>query len=306
MINMKEVMQLLNDKDADNIICRKFDFKPNNIAMFIAAMASTASKYGYIVIGASKDTEGYSINGISKSIKIDGVIRTALKQLSDQPNVKFQMSIINGKNVWIIYVEKSEKDIFMGGREPIGNTSAGCSKDKLLRDIFLACVKLQRNNLYRNVSEDERNDYLRDLLETNGYHVKDQTRQGVSNSGKASGEIDILIQDNGLPLAIIEALNLSSLNRSYLNMHLDKIYKYDTLGNAFNFVLSYVKVADFGVFWSKYCQHIKEHIYPYKLISIDESIDNEYKYSDIRLVVTKHNRNGRETLLYHICIKIQS
>jgi predicted HTH transcriptional regulator len=307
MINMQEVIQLLCNLEADNIICREFDFKPKNIAIFIAAMASTSSEYGYIIIGASKSSKGYSINGISKSIKIDGVILAALKQLSCQPKVEFQMDTINSKNVCVIRVEKLEKEIFVSNSD---NTSeqigSNILADTLLRDIFLACVKLQRNKLFKDVSEDERNDYIRDLLETSGYHVKDQTRQGTSNTGKASGEVDILIQDKGFPTTIIEALNLSSLDTNYLNIHLDKIYKYDTLGNEYNFILSYVNVKDFETFWSKYRQHIKAHVFPYDLIGLDETLDNDYKYSDIRMLITRHNRNGRETGLYHICVKIQN
>ena len=305
MINKQEVIHLLTDNDAENIICRELDLKPSNLAMFIAGMANSTSEYGYIIIGASKSSKGYLINGISKNFKIDGVIQAALRQLSNQPIVEFQMCVIERKNVCVIYVEKSEKDIFIGNNKHIEHSESTYSNETLLRDIFVACVKLQRNNLYKNVSEDERNDYIRDLLETNGYHVKDQTRQGTSNSGKASGEVDILIQEKGLPFTIIEALNLNSLEKSYLDMHINKVYKYDTLGNICNFVLSYVKVKDFEAFWTKYCEHIKNHTYPYSLIGIDEGIDKEFKYTDIRMLMTRHNRNGRETLLYHICVKIQ-
>lgn len=307
MINIQEVIKLLNNENADNIICREFDLKPNNIAMFIAAMANITSEYGYIVIGASKSGKEYSINGISRSFRIDGVIKAALRKLSYQPNIEYQMCSIHGKNVCLIYVKKSNQDIYINNSSKcIEQTTDNYSDMTLLRALFLACIKLQRNYHYKNVTEDERNDYIRDLLETSGYHVKDQTRQGTSNSGKASGEVDILIQEKVLPIAIIEALNLSYLDTNYLDTHIDKIYKYDTLGNKSNFILSYVKVNDFGAFWTKYCKHIKEHNYQYDLTEIDESIEKEYNYSDIRLLMTKHNRSGRETLLYHICVKIQS
>ena len=104
--------------------------------------------------------------------------------------------------------------------------------------------------------------------------------------------------------SLIEALNLSSLDKRYLDTHIDKIYKYDTLGNCFNVVLSYVMVKDFQSFWTKYCDHVKLHDYPYKLIGVDENADGEYEYSDIRFMITKHNRSGKETLLYHICVRI--
>lgn len=307
MINIQEVKQLLCDENSDNIICRKLDLKPSNIAIFIAAVANNPNEHGYVIIGASKNQNGYTVNGISRNFKIDGVIQAALKQLSSEPTIEYNMCMLDGKNICVIYVEKSINNIFIGNSNKLeGQETDTCLTDKLLRNLFLACIKLQRNFLYKNVTEDERNDFIRDLLETNGYQVKDQTRQGTSNSGKASGEVDILIQKHGFPSAIIEALNLSSLDKKYLDTHIDKIYKYDTLGNSCNFIVLYVKVKDFGLFFDNYTKHIKQHKYPYELIGIDESIGAEYKYADIRLIMTKHNRNGKDTLLYHICVKIQS
>jgi hypothetical protein len=63
-------------------------------------------------------------------------------------------------------------------------------------------------------------------------------------------------------------------------------------------------VKDFESFWKKYCEHIKLHNYPYMFVGADECIDREYDYSDIRFMITKHNRSGKETLLYHMCVKI--
>lgn len=60
-----------------------------------------------------------------------------------------------------------------------------------------ACLKLQRNVTFSHTSEDQRNDFIRDILETSGYssgyEVRDQTRQGKSATGKNSGEVDLLV-----------------------------------------------------------------------------------------------------------------
>ncbi|AHN24417.1 hypothetical protein [Lysinibacillus varians] len=123
--------------------------------------------------------------------------------------------------------------------------------------------------------------------------MKDQTRRGSSAAGKSSGEVDIFVEKNGFPFTIIESLNLDSLNTSYLNAHLDKIYSYDTTGNNFNVCLSYVKVRDFGAFWEKYCTHVKKHKYPVMFISSDEDIDKNYPYTDKRFMITTHSRSGK-------------
>ncbi len=69
---------------------------------------------------------------------------------------------------------------------------------KVLDSVIYACIKLQANSTYKNCIEDVRNDYIRDFLSAQKYQVSDQTRQGTSQEGKASGEIDILILENNI------------------------------------------------------------------------------------------------------------
>lgn len=178
------------------------------------------------------------------------------------------------------------------------------SYDDLLETIISACIKLQGNNLYRKASEDDRNGFIASLLEATGYSVKDQTRWGRSKEGKSSGEIDIMVHENSIPYAIIEAMNLTSLNCEYVNTHIDKIFGYDTTGLMCNYIISYVSVKNFYNFWEKYKNHIKEHKYPYNIESFDESIDKEFNYSDIKIALTKHVRCGNIVSLYHICVRI--
>ncbi len=300
MIDINEVLQLLEESDSKNLICRELEFRPQNLAMFIATLSNMPEEYGYIVIGASKNTDNYYINGLSAEFKIDEPIKRALSLLSEQPEIDFGRFTIDGKNIYAIKVKKITSDIFFKSTQ---NTDS--QADLFIRDLYLACIKLQARKLYVNATEDERNDFIADLLETNGYRLKDQTRRGSSATGKSSGEVDILIEKNGMPFTIIEALNLHSLNTTYLDTHLDKIYSYDTAGNAFNVCLAYVKVRDFGSFWDKYCDHAKKYEYPVMLISSNINADKDYPYSDIRFMTTTHNRSGKTTHLYHICVKIQ-
>lgn len=176
---------------------------------------------------------------------------------------------------------------------------------KLLDGVVYSCIKLQANSAYKNCIEDVRNDYIRDLLLAQKYQVSDQTRQGTSQEGKSAGEIDILILENNKPYSLFEALNLDSLNRSYLDNHIDKIYKYDTLGYRYNFIVSYVRIKDFNTFWTKYINHIKEYKYPHPLDSVDENIDDRYCYPNLKIAATSLIRNGMITTLYHICVLMQ-
>ncbi len=56
--------------------------------------------------------------------------------------------------------------------------------NEILKQLLSACVKLQANAIYYNATEDQRNDYIRDILDSAGYDVKDQTRRGLSPSGQ--------------------------------------------------------------------------------------------------------------------------
>ena len=294
----EEILQLL-DSSATNVICKDLELKPQNLAMFIATLSNMPCEYGYIVIGVSKNSNKYIVNGISPGFKIKNPIEKALSLLSDKPEINFESILIHGKNVVVIKVKSVETNVFLKAPQ-----ESDSYVDRFIRNLFIACAKLQARKTFANVIEDVRNDQIVDLLTTSGYVIKDQSRRGSSSAGKESGEIDILVERDGLSFAIIEALNLDSLKKEYLGTHLDKIYLYDTTGNAINVCLSYVKIKDFGAFWEKYCKYAREHDYPITLISSNTNADIEYNYSEIRFMTTTHNRSGKLTTLYHMCVKM--
>lgn len=297
MIDIKEIQELL-DTNSDNVICKKFCLLPSKIASYIDTVAKCNEEYGYVLIGVEITTNGYCVCGINTSVNFAGIFQNAVKQSIMKTEIEQQLCSINNNKIWAIKVKacklqhtKSEKK--------------NMSMEDIMKDLYITCIKLQGNSLYYLASEDQRNDYVRDIMETFGHNVKDQTRRGLSPNGKAAGELDIFIQDAGFPVTIIEALNLKSLDTTYLDKHIDKIYDYDTAGNSFNVILSYVTVSNFEDFWNKYIDHIKVHIYPYLLTGIEENyyVDDN-AYSDIKVMLTKHNRNGKETLLVHIGVRL--
>ncbi|MDU4959075.1 MAG: nucleotide-binding protein [Sporomusaceae bacterium] len=111
MISIDEIIELLSRPDAPNIICREFDLKPRSIAMFIAAMANTLE--GYIIIGAVKEEAGYSVNGVSRTINFKCVVDAAREMLVGIPRLECELLNINGKNVFVIKVYKSSKEVFL-------------------------------------------------------------------------------------------------------------------------------------------------------------------------------------------------
>lgn len=279
-----------------NVIFQQFCVFPNQIIRYIETVAYGNLQYGYVLIGASKAENEYRMHGVDKRINMDNIIQSAIAQVQIRTEISYEICNIHGKRICIIKVKTCDKII------PISDADV-IKINEVLREVLSACVKLQANSIYFGATEDQRNDYIRDLLDTVGYDVKDQTRRGLSPSGKAAGEVDILIKEQSFPVTIIEALNLNSLNKTYLDEHIDKIYDYDTAGNRFNIVLSYVTVTNFVSFCDKYYKHIEKRKYPFEMTFIEKDIiiDN-ISYSDIHIMKTAHSRNGQETVLYHICL----
>lgn len=176
------------------------------------------------------------------------------------------------------------------------------SFDNLQDKLMSALIKLQGDFSCRNKTEDERNTYICNLLSMAGIHLKDQTRWGSSSQGKAAGEVDILVLDNvQLPFSIIEALILDSLKQDYLNLHIDKVYKYDTTGQENNIIVIYSEAKKFSDFCSKYIDYVSNYQYPYSLISI-ENMDSGY--SEIKICKSILERNGCKTNLYHFIVNM--
>lgn len=302
-----KINELIKNASQDNIIFKEFGIRPFEMAFSIAAVSNTDYEMGYIVIGAKYEKGNLSVNGISRSIQMGNILEAAIKHLNCKPKTCFSMQSLNGCNVCVIQVERYNQLVTLGSDSSSKSISTVSEEEMtFIEKLFLACVKLQRNPLFYDASEDQRNDFIRDILEISGYQVKDQTRQGLSAACVSSGEVDLLVQCKSLPLCIVEALNLNSLNKTYLNLHLDKIFNYDTLGNRFNIVLSYVSVGDFGGFWDRYRIHIKTHEFQYQLIECNEAMLEAHNYSDIKYIRTIHNRNGSTTHLWHICVVIHS
>ncbi|WP_201777687.1 TIR domain-containing protein [Ornithinibacillus californiensis] len=111
MIDANVVRGLLKSDDCPNLICREFELKPKNIAMYIAAMGNTMD--GYIVIGASKDNQGFRLNNISRRFNFKNIIDAAVNLLSINPKIEYQIIDIEGKSIFAIKVLKSVNEIFI-------------------------------------------------------------------------------------------------------------------------------------------------------------------------------------------------
>lgn len=299
MIDKDEVKMILNGNAVDNVICHNFELRPTAIAPDIKKLANIIDDYGYIIIGAFLSGDKYTVNGVAGGMSIQNVADKAIDQLTVKPQIETCSANIDAKNIYVIKVQK-----IIEGTSLLSDKLNDQSISKFIDKLYNICTKLQGNAKYIDATEDERNDYIRDMLEQHDYVIKDQTRRGLSSTGISSGEPDILVEKDKIPFTIIEALNLKSLDKNYLAKHLNKIYTYDTTGNLFNVCLVYAELKDFASFWEKYCQFVKDYNYSYPLLSCEEKLVREYEGSEIKIMTTIHNRSGKPTKLFHICVKI--
>lgn len=302
MIDISDVEKVLSSEPNENTICYEYELRPSIIISAIKKLANTTDDYGYIFIGVLESSSSYIIKDLAGGYKVKNIVEKALEMLTVKPNVEYDSVVINGKTIYVIKVFRISE-----GTSLLLDELESEPIKKFIDILYQICVKLQGNSKYIDASEDERNDYIRDMLDREEeYVIKDQTRRGLSASGVSSGEIDILVEMDNYPFTVIEALNLNSLNKDYLGKHLDKIYTYDTTGDYFNVCLVYAECKEFASFWEKYCDFVKRYKYPYPLVTSDESIDQKYVGSEIRIMTTTHNRSGKLTRLYHICVKMLS
>ena len=301
MVDITDVQKVLNDEPNENTICYEYELRPTIIVSDVKKLANITDDYGYIFNGVLKTTDRYIIKGLSNGYIIKNTVEKALNLLTVKPDIEYGSVVINGKTIYVMKVFRLSE-----GTSLLSDELESEQIKKFIDVLYKICIKLQGNSTYINVKEDVRNDYIRDMLDREEYVIKDQTRRGLSASGVSSGEIDILVEKDNFPFTIIEALILKYLDKDYLGKHLDKIFTYDTTGNLFNVCLVYAECKEFASFWERYCDFVKQHEYPYPLSSSDVNINQEYVGSEINIMTTTHNRSGKLTRLYHICVKILS
>ena len=176
--------------------------------------------------------------------------------------------------------------------------------NSVLSDLIKIGERVCSNATYRNdSSENSINDYFRDTLSLMGYtEVKDQTRHGVSISGKDAGEVDILIAKDGKEIAIFEGLKLDSVNTAYIDLHIDKAIKnYNALGTA-TFIVSYVSAQNFESFWERYTAHIQNYVFPLRIrreLSIKASPNAAIRIAEMIL-----SRDGFDFPVYYIALNL--
>lgn len=179
--------------------------------------------------------------------------------------------------------------------------------NKMMEDLEFALYKLIRTQKTGH-TEDELNDYIRDILEAKHYAIRDQTREGTSTSGHSSGELDLVILDNSKLYAIIEAMKLSSVDREYINTHYKKLLiNYNPLGVKKTFLVSYYTGKDFNSFclrYEDYIRNIDPTIFEENEISLEALEEKNVSYVNMKKYVHNIIINEIPAFCVHYIIKI--
>ena len=140
------------------------------------------------------------------------------------------------------------------------------NEDKISTDVFRALLNVQKNPIYIGQKENTINDGIRDMLDSN-YGLKDQTRQGLSESGKDAGEVDLMLYNDGLPIALMEGLKLSSVDTTKIDSHINKaLENYNPIGCPLVYILMYVTAKGFKEFWEKLVKHLMALKFSYEVL----------------------------------------
>ncbi len=178
--------------------------------------------------------------------------------------------------------------------------------EQVLDDLIEVGKRICLNSSYnKKTPENKINDSVRDMLSMKGYYeVKDQTRHGISTSGKDSGNVDLLLAKGGNELAIIEALRLKYIDGPYIDLHIRKaIINYNPLGTP-TFILAYVNYYYFQSFWNRYYDYIKQYQFP-ETITVQQDFEEILEpNATTRIAKVVLSKDGYDFPVYFIALKI--
>ncbi|MBE5992399.1 MAG: TIR domain-containing protein [Paenibacillaceae bacterium] len=113
-LNQKEVLDIISCNKLDNLICRSLESRPGELAKYICGLANKEG--GYILIGVEKD------NGVLKPLEfqlafdMNSVMESAYKKLIGEIISSNKYINVEGRSIFVIKVEKSEKKVLTDGR----------------------------------------------------------------------------------------------------------------------------------------------------------------------------------------------
>jgi len=184
---------------------------------------------------------------------------------------------------------------------------------EIFKDILWCAKEIQQNHVSLHNDENRYNTEFRSLLKAKGYIIEQEAFIGESaGNGTQAGRLDLKISHQGKDLALFEALKLKSFAESgkkYAANHLLKLLKnYNPSGLKYCYAVLYVEMTDFDSVWQDYKNSVKDFVFDYPIPKprMQDITDDYFKdYTNIRIGLTEHSREGQLIKLYHVFINIK-
>ena len=176
---------------------------------------------------------------------------------------------------------------------------------------FNALHVMQKDKTFSSSDEDARNRFISAhvtaQLKGTGNVSADQQTGGTSSTGKSIGERDFVIKDEiGQEILIYEGLNLKSLNKTYLDLHIDKVLKnYNPQGLRYSILVTYLECGRdrFKSFIDDYKRHISEYA-PELYSCIGEPEEISFDGEFLRCMKMQYEVGGVYFAIYHIIVRM--
>lgn len=158
-----------------------------------------------------------------------------------------------------------------------------------------------------NKQENEHNDFLGALLLFKGYVIKDQARLGLSATGKNIGNLDLVVMQRNNWVTIIEPLRLTSITKSNILEHYNKLidnYNPLYLPNTHLVVYYIGEASKFNEFYSRYHEYVAA-LTPNDFNSevvLQKITNTKLQFSGIKSFIQQGTINGHDFSCSHTCI----
>ena len=109
MIDKDVVVSLLRTTTTKNLVGIGMELKPYELASLMVKALDNSEEFGYVVMGVSKLISSYRIEGVNLTVDYaKAPIVTALKLLSQEPEIEYDSISINSKNVFVIKLKNND------------------------------------------------------------------------------------------------------------------------------------------------------------------------------------------------------
>ena len=255
------------------------------------------------------------ISNVVRNINKDmGIMATEfLTCRNDRAEAEIPLKRVKGNTLHGIYKEYNEtleeiidyKDLSWRYFDNSPNSGS------LLKSVVYALQVMQRDKTYYDSDENARNRFvsanLNAQLKETDLLCFDQLPGGSSPKGKAPGERDIVIKnENEQEVLIYEGLNLTGINKTRIDEHIDKMLRnYNPQGQPYNILVVYLECGPdkFKDITDKYKEHIADHS-PESFSCIGKPHDVSIEGEFIRCMKMQYKTGELYFTIYHIIVRM--